>query len=194
MIEPNKISEIASKYGFNKYQINDLIDEMSKINSSDEMKELKPVLDKIKRLGAQLNGLLNQVQDLSPRVASRMEVKEVKDVLIGLENSCHFELLPKTHEAKTDTTSWLPDLSGRYFFSLKYNTRQRNTIELLTLADFWTRKGKKRITVSRDHVFFEFAGELLWEDDLSGSNPENAFDCFRNNITMEFLEKGTNGG
>ena len=33
MIEPNKISEIASKYGFNEYQINDLIDEMSKIHA-----------------------------------------------------------------------------------------------------------------------------------------------------------------
>ena len=193
MIEPNKISEIASKYGFNEYQINDLIDEMSQIHSDDEMKELNPILNNIKKLGAQLSELLDQVQDLSPRVASRMEVKEVKDVLIGLENSCHFELLPKTNEAKTESTSWLPDLSGRCLFFLNYGTKQRNTIELLTLADFWTRKGKKRITVSRDHVFFEFAGELLWEDDLSGSNPENAFDCFRNNITMEFLEKGTNG-
>ena len=193
MIEPNKISEIASKYGFNEYQINDLIDEMSKIHSDDEIERLKPVLDKIKKLGAELSKLLDQVQGLSTSVAERMETKDVKNVLHELEKGCHFELLPKTNEAKTESSSWLPDFSGRYFFSLKYGTKQRNTIELLTLAGFWTRKGKKLITVSRDHIFFSFAGELLWGDDLNGTNSDKAFDCFRNNIKMKFLEKGTNG-
>lgn len=193
MIEPNKIFLIASKYGFTERQINVLIYEMSKINSDDEMSQLKPVLEQIKKLGAQLSKHIERVQEISPLVALRMEVKEIKDVLVELEDKCHFELLPKTNKAKTKTTSWLPDCSGRYFFSLKYTTKQRNTIELLTLASFWTTNDKKPITHNREHVFFEFAGELLWGDDQNGSNSEKAFDCFRNNIEMKYLAKGFNG-
>lgn len=212
MVNSSLITQVAEEFGFNAQEADDLCALLSEI-PTEEKSELNEIRDSLKMLNdgiEKIRTALKRIKVADKAMYSRLTARDDssdnkyhKDIMQHSElGELHFLGLGwlkmgyqieqnKKPKARVHHTGivWRPDPkhpSGgcSYGIFATYSTRQKMTIEVLKLAQFWLKKGKQPITRSLYHPFFTFAAKLLSDDNNKNDEHSNIYDCYRNNITI----------
>lgn len=149
--------QVKSRFGFDDRQMDKLEKILSDVPSDDVRDDVRDALNKMEKGIHFIEGALNKLERVDKGVYRRL----CADDFERLKFSFYLERNKKLNRTDHKFLTWHPVDKCAYEISFKYMTRQRSSLELAALTQFWIGQGKTVPNRSREHPFYEFVTHAL---------------------------------
>lgn len=190
----DEILRICSEFSLTQHEIADLFFKLEGTPSEgDEVRDTIRALEDMEKHIKGIQRALKTIKRIDPQMYERFHQDDIDEWLGEIGWRRHIEASKIKQGRNRRITQWYIDRSSgeakyRYAveLSMKYSTRKKSQpLGLLRLAQFWI-EHYGEIPMTRGHEFFEFAGRILFGDEVRDAT-EKVFDAFRKSIVQTQL-------